>query len=291
LIFVLSNFLTTDIYALSNLESFLKSIFAHLTFTHNLFHSTKDSINGVFWSLAVEVQFYAVFPLLCYFFRKHPFITYTAMSSISIIYRYVIKNNNDLHFLINQLPGFLDIFAAGMLGAWLLVFLRNQNFSEKLRPLFTFLGICFFIILICMLKNLYHFGFNPNGIQIWQSENRIFISLVFLFIAVCSSLSYDFWIKVFASKFLIFFSTISYNLYIYHQLIAREFFNRKFPLPISLDPHNDNVWQIKFTILSIAVSIIFSSIITFGFEIPILKNGFLNYFRGKKYIPEIFIKK
>jgi peptidoglycan/LPS O-acetylase OafA/YrhL len=180
------------------------------------------------------------------------------------------------------LPGFLDIFANGMMGAWLLLYLRNRvDMANKLRPLFTFLGIGFFCILIMMLKNLYHFGFLPNGIQIWQSENRLYISLVFLSITVFSSLSYSFWIKIIANKALVFFSTISYNLYIYHQLIAREFLNRKIPLFITSDPHDDPVWQIQFTLLAIIVSIIFTSIITFKFEIPILKNGFLHFFPNR----------
>lgn len=39
-------------------------VFSHLTFTHTLFPSSFFSVSGVMWSLAIEVHFYLLFPLL-----------------------------------------------------------------------------------------------------------------------------------------------------------------------------------------------------------------------------------
>ena len=41
-----------------------RDILAHLFFVHTWWPSTFGSINGVLWTLAVEVEFYCIFPLV-----------------------------------------------------------------------------------------------------------------------------------------------------------------------------------------------------------------------------------
>lgn len=43
-------------------------IFSHFLFFHNLNESTMFSISGVYWSLAVEIQFYLALPFIVFFF-------------------------------------------------------------------------------------------------------------------------------------------------------------------------------------------------------------------------------
>lgn len=59
----------------------------HLTFLHDLLPETRSSFDGVLWSLAVEVQFYYVFPLLARAFRRSPWLTATAMVAVALLYR------------------------------------------------------------------------------------------------------------------------------------------------------------------------------------------------------------
>jgi peptidoglycan/LPS O-acetylase OafA/YrhL len=42
----------------------------HIFFVHNLYESTFYSINPSFWSIAVEIQFYLIFPLLLFLYKK-----------------------------------------------------------------------------------------------------------------------------------------------------------------------------------------------------------------------------
>ena len=61
----------------------LKVYVTHLLFIHNWFHDTFGTVNGVLWTLAVEVQFYVVFPLLCWCFRRWPLATFAGMLAIA----------------------------------------------------------------------------------------------------------------------------------------------------------------------------------------------------------------
>lgn len=49
----------------------LKDLFAHLFLVHNLFDRFYFSINGVYWSLALEMQLYLLYPLLLWLRKKY----------------------------------------------------------------------------------------------------------------------------------------------------------------------------------------------------------------------------
>ena len=62
----------------------IKDILAHLFFIHNWFPDsmTYTHLNGALWTVAVEVQFYILFPLLAKAFTKKPVITYLSMVAV-----------------------------------------------------------------------------------------------------------------------------------------------------------------------------------------------------------------
>ncbi|RTQ53282.1 acyltransferase [Hymenobacter gummosus] len=51
------------VFSLSLGTGGLFSLLTHLTLTHNLFNPTLHSINGSYWSLGLEVQFYLLYPV------------------------------------------------------------------------------------------------------------------------------------------------------------------------------------------------------------------------------------
>ena len=65
-----------------------KDVLTHLTFTFNLFPDTNEHtlLNGVLWTVALEVQFYIIFPAIRHCFMKKPVITYIVMNIISFAY-------------------------------------------------------------------------------------------------------------------------------------------------------------------------------------------------------------
>ena len=96
-------------------------ITTHLFFVHNVLFGTCQSINGVLWSLAVEVQFYLLFPLLILAFRRWPLATCCAMAASAqwwrgLTFQWYQADNDAILFGHNDhhLPGRLDLFAAGM---------------------------------------------------------------------------------------------------------------------------------------------------------------------------------
>lgn len=258
----------------TNLNEALKHILSHVFFVHNLFQDTYYSINGVFWSLGVEVQFYILFPLICWLFRKQPVITYIAVCAFSYAFRMYIKNLNDFHFLLNQLPGFLDMFINGMMGAYLFMLIKNRVKNYQiLKPFLTVFSILMFSSMFLMLDWLSNVG-DDNHIKLWQADNRLYMGLIFLVLTVSAALSNTVWQKILGNKVLVFFSVISYNLYIWHQFIARLLYEKyKFPMPKTTDPHSDPQWQLTYSIVAILVGIAVSALITYGFERPLLKNG------------------
>jgi peptidoglycan/LPS O-acetylase OafA/YrhL len=95
----------------------------HAFFIHTLFLGTWDGIQGVFWSLGLEAQFYLVFPLVVFGYRRFGIRVAWAMIALSVLYRVGVSalvHNSDWHvsflFSITFLGRWMQ-FAAGMLAA------------------------------------------------------------------------------------------------------------------------------------------------------------------------------
>lgn len=251
-------------------------ILRHALFINCFFADTyHGSINPVFWSTAVEVQFYIIFPIICYFFRKKPFLTYLGMFLLGNIYRNYISAHymSKLSLFINQLPGVIDIFAAGMLAAYIMVYLRSKiKDHEGLKPFLTFIAIVSLVVFFNILK----WGYYSNGgnIQLWQLSTRHYLGWLFILLGVSLAFSAKLLKRVVANKLFIFASTISYNLYIWHQWLAVQIKERGLIKFVGNDPHQDFNWQLKYTAITIIASVCISTLITYGFEKPLLNNGF-----------------
>lgn len=101
--------------------AFLAHLVAHATFVHVFFPATFGSFSGPLWTLAVEVQFYVLFAGLAPLVARRPFAAYVAFVAVATAYRAAIAafGVDDDFGWINQLPAVLDVFGAGMFGAFL----------------------------------------------------------------------------------------------------------------------------------------------------------------------------
>lgn len=253
------------------------TLFTHLIFIHDLFPQTEGAINGVFWSLGVEVQFYLLFPLFALAFRRWPFWTWLGMCLTAIGYRHWIAEHHPerLGFVLDHLPGYLDFFACGMLASYALVAMRSRPAPGLWRRgLATVGAIAAFGVFFWLTAALYEARIGaPVWPGAWQVDHRFFLGVAFLAIALCSAGAAGLWRRVLANPVMVFVSGISYNLYLWHQLIARELMARKIPMPATEDPHADPSWQLWFMLIAIGLSLLVATVITYGFERPLLRHG------------------
>jgi peptidoglycan/LPS O-acetylase OafA/YrhL len=265
-----------------SLKETVYQLITHLLFIHNLSLQTYGTINGVFWVLAVEVQFYLLFPLIAKVFNKFPLPTFFLMMLIAIIYRQVIQiwQIDMIGFYANQLPGFVDLYAFGMLSAYILTSEKIIGINKKRLKIFaTLVALVTVFIFIKMLVGLDNTPYSLNYIPIWQANNRQYLGLIFSAMVIATFFSVKLWKKLFANKVLFFISTISYNLFIWHQVIAIQLKNYRIPGFAVNDPHQNPVWQIQYTIVTVILSLMAATLITYLFEKPIIKKGLIKYFK------------
>ncbi|MBP1588256.1 MAG: acyltransferase [Clostridia bacterium] len=255
---------------------FLKDLFSHLTFTHMLSKETYlyTHFNGVLWTVAVEMLFYLLFPLIAWLFRKAPFLTYLGMNAASLgYYLFVTRlHADDLSFYINRFPSFLCVFANGMLAALVIVSL-SRNMTQNRYTGLGFTALAVFGLFLMRLIIKYGLAKAGSSGQLWQIQNRFMLTFVFAIFIVGACFSFRWFRVIFSNPVAKFFAAISYNLYIWHQLVAIYFKQWKIPHWVSADnlPQRDagTAWQWKYTIIIWLVSLGVAAAVTYLLEKPI----------------------
>lgn len=254
-----------------------QDVVTHLFFIHNWFASTYGSINGVLWTLAVEVQFYCVFPLLAVPFLRRPYLTCGAMIAAALAYRLAVTHAPDTYYagqLIEQLPGYLDCFGSGMLAAWLYVRLRDHPAvadDAARRWAATAIALAGFLALGVLFQTFFAMRYENDAFIHWKTVHRTWLALDCIAVAVGSLFAWRAWRAALANPVLLFFAYISYNWYIYHQFVARELFAHRIPPWNGNDPHFDPGWQYAFSAVAFVASIAVAALVTYGFERPLLR--------------------
>ncbi len=249
----------------------------HLVFLHNLLPETIGSLGPVFWSLAVEVQFYVLFPLLARAARRRPWLTVAAMVAAAIAYRAWARSQpfGRFAFVDSMMPAFLDLFAMGMLAAYLVVWIRARPAADvrRLRGAFTVLAAGGAVALLMLLEWAFDLRFEAALPEVWRSHNRTWLAAAFLGVAVASVFAANLWQRLLANPVLVFLSTISYNLYLWHYGIARLIREERWVPSVTAEPTQDPQWQLTFTLVGIAASVVVATLVTYGFERPLLRLG------------------
>lgn len=197
-------------------------ILTHLTFIHSFNTDWFSSINGVNWSIAIEVHFYILIALLIAQLRNsNGFILLLMALFIGWMWRWaswqIIPDNGDelylyrLFVLSTQLPGRLDQFAIGMVIAQLVrsapfASWRETRWMLPLSAALTTLTVYLFVFP--------QVNFWPSG-QIAFIFGRTLTALAFgaAVFAACQMQSPRF---LRLSRPLRYCGTISYGLYLWH---------------------------------------------------------------------------
>jgi peptidoglycan/LPS O-acetylase OafA/YrhL len=248
-------------------------ILTHLTFTFNFFPDTYlyTPLNGVLWTVAVEMQFYLLFPWLARAARKKPAITIGSMVVAGIAFRVILGLTvSDLGLLVNQLPAFLDVYALGMLGAIAYVRLRKaMNSAPKTTArivaaiaIVLFAAGCWALVTLMRLQTdsgmLGH-----EQLRLSQWKLRLPLAVTLLTLMLSAAFLPKLLQKLLDNRLMVFLSTISFNLYVWHQFLSARLVGL-FPATL----HNDLQLQQIFTLLCYALSILMAMAVTYGIEQP-----------------------
>ena len=257
----------------------MKDLLLHLGFAHNLFPEsyTMTRLNVVLWTLAVEVQFYLLLPALAPVFRKHPLITWLAMTLTAFCFRYRwTMFYTDTTLYINRLPNMLDLYATGMLAAH---FYPRLAKIRRRRALVATLAT---VAMVAGLWGIWHIV----AVQAWVSGYEALHNgqLTRRFpLAVCGglfllggSLSFRPVRALCSNPPVRWLSGISYNYFIWHQWLAVQF--KKWRIPPYLaeaDPNQvgEQPWQLRYTLLCFAAALLVAVAVTYLIERPCARLG------------------
>ncbi len=260
----------------------LRDLAAHLTFTQNLFPDSylRSPLNGVLWTLAVEMQFYLIFPLLAAAFRKRPLIAYLGMTALAFGFRAFASAQEDTTLYVNQLPAFLDVYANGFAAAVAFASLRKKFSRQDARTkiYFTVAAIAALALLLSMMREQAALS-DYEAIRRGQMARRYGFSAVAAMGMVSLCFSLPIVRFLFGNRLMRFLAAVSYQMYIWHQVFAARLIKWGFP-PSEAETPNvvyEQPWQTYFTLCAFLGALVIAASVTYCFERPILRAS-----RGKK---------
>jgi len=182
----------------------------HLAMLHNLVERYIETINGVFWSIPFEWQFYLVFPLLFVALRKaNPFMFYVAFALLALgTKEWVITSGNG--YMQLQLPIRLDAFVAGMCAATFAEHRRLQRW-----PAFA----AFMLGLAGLFATPWIYSAYPLGIHYFDAvglSRPLWIQAsICLFLLGISAEPHP-GVRLFSNRSTVWLGLISYSIYLVH---------------------------------------------------------------------------
>lgn len=207
----------------------LFDIVTHVLFIHTLWPETWGSITGAFWSLGLEAQFYATFPLVVLFYKKIGIKVVPLLIAISLCYRLGALWFTDLsvdHQMVVStfFLGRWMQFALGMGAAWWVQNQATRHDKNAVWGTMALLGVLALCVAASWLEQEFHSWLVP-----WR--DLVFgMAFALSLMAICASKTP--FRALLESRFMIWLGGISYSVFLIHQPILwylSEFLSKKTP--------------------------------------------------------------
>ena len=300
----------------------VKDLAAHLTFLHTFSYETYvlTPLGAACWTIAVEVQAYLIFPLLARAAVRKPALTLCLMVTVCFAFRlWCLWALSDFTMVVNQLINFLDIYALGMLLAFLFVRVRlkvenkaaeaGKNAAVKKQLLLIRVSAaCLFLLALFLLlrmlrlqaassANAAGYGLAGRFMQLLQGgtsmsnyaviqRNQMLYRPVFGLLFGALLFSAPFSVRplrfLLGNRFSRFLAGISMNYYLMHQTVITHMRRIGFPQSVSDTPNQvgEQPWQFRYTLFAFGISFLLAVAVTYLIEKPAGK--YLERYRIKK---------
>ena len=211
-------YLTIAITALVAFESVKDSAFWHLTYTSNIYFSSGDwdAVLSHFWTLAVEEQFYLIWPWVMLFVpKKHLLKAIIITISIGPLFRFLCIQFGLDNGVREYILTFACLDSLGM-GALLAFYTYNQEFKQTKRLLCSF-GFWVCGPLLVALNIIYL----PSLTSIVVVLENTITSVFFVWLIDRAAQGFSGVMgTILELRPLVYLGKISYGIYIYHLLVA-----------------------------------------------------------------------
>lgn len=254
-------------------------LLAHLGFVQNLwaFSYTATRMNVVLWTLAVEVQFYLLLPLIAPVFRKRPIVSYAVMTGLGLSFMLLwTAPMADTTLFVNRLPNMLVVYANGMLAAHAYARLCRVKGN---RGWIALTGLALMIAsagVAAMILYRQSFASGYDALRLGQLRWRWLFSLCASAFLLGGSVTFAPVRRAIANPAVRFLSGVSFNFYIWHQWLAVRL--KQWRIPAYRAAENPNIalempWQLHYTLLCFAAALALAVLITYLVEKPAAKYG------------------